>query len=74
MLLYSNIPLTMHPVSTKFVKKFPYKHYIRPSFTVSPTQSEEFFLVQPLKKSIKVLKWFSPAGGDTMIDSFEHVD
>ena len=34
-------------------------HYVRPSFTVSPTQSEEFFLVQPLlKKSIRVLNGF----------------
>ena len=34
-------------------------HYVRPSFTVSPTQSEEFFLVQPLlTKSTRVLTSF----------------
>ena len=63
---YKNLLLLLLPMRTPF----PLRQTLVYRF---PTQSEEYFLVQPLlKKAIRVLNGF-PAAGTKMIDSFEHV-
>ena len=52
----------------------PIHHYIRPSFTASRLSGRNFSWSSHYSKSLSGYSMVFPAGGATMIDSFEHVD